>query len=96
MDESQSTVYLQRCRHHIGEAIRCFRLGMEPLGNDNLMKFADHLLPLLAHSKNLYQQHDNQLLETVFAAQSRGDFAYLADLLQYEIPTSGIGDLLYG
>jgi len=96
MDESALTVNAQHCRHYISEAIRCFRLGMEPLGNDNLVKFADYLLPLLGSNANLYGASDNQLLESIFAAQTRGDFAYLADLLQYEIPLSGIGDLLYG
>jgi len=96
MDESQVTMNVQHCRHHISEAIRCFRLGMEALGNDNLVKFADYLLPLLGNSQHLYKERDNKLLDSIFAAQSRGDFAYLADLLQYEIPVSGIGDLLYG
>ena len=63
-----------------------FRLGMDAKANDTFAKFMDSLaqqLPSLPSHVDVNSL--NHYLNQMFLAQSRADYLYLADLLEYEI-----------
>lgn len=82
------------CGEHLREAVIAFRLGIEGQGSDRLAKFIDCLLPMLQGATSGLGATETALLEALFAAQSRGDFLYVADLLEFELPNSGFGAFL--
>lgn len=79
------------CGQYLREAVFAFRLGIEGQGGDRLAKFIDCLLPLLQGASSPLSQNEVALLDAVLAAQGRGDFLYVADLLEFELPRSGFG-----
>ena len=69
-------------------AIRSFRLGLEAQANSDLVKLIDVLAPYMEANATKMGKVEVELLNEIFAAQSRGDVLYLADLLEYEFPKS--------
>lgn len=70
---------------YLNNAGRAFRLGMEATGSENLTQFIDALQDVL---KTLPPEKIPQLsaaLNESLTAQSRRDYSYLADLLEYQI-----------
>ena len=67
-------------------AARSFRLGMEAQGNAAFVAFVDALLPELARpARAALAAALAPLLPEVVAAQKRGDFLRVADLLEHEL-----------
>lgn len=63
-----------------------FRLGMDAKANDTFARFVDALSQQLPQiSSSIDVTHLNMKLNQLFQAQSRADYLYLADLLEYEI-----------
>ena len=63
-----------------------FRLGMDAKANDRFARFMDLLAQELSSmSEGVDANTLNLLLNEMFLAQSRTDYLYLADLLEYEI-----------
>jgi len=62
-----------------------FRLGMEGQGSENLIKLIDLLTPLVQDSDSPHREQMNTVLAELFAAQSRKDYIYVADLLEYQL-----------
>jgi hypothetical protein len=62
-----------------------FRLGMEAQASEGLVALIDALPQMLEAGSGINPTRLNSLLATMFAAQSRRDYLYLADLLQYEL-----------
>ncbi|WP_305046886.1 hypothetical protein [Geoalkalibacter sp.] len=74
---------LEVCRTHLKSAVLGFRLGMEGQANEDFVAFLD----AFARVCQQYPPHRivqlNAVLEKIFQAQSRKDYLYLADLLEY-------------
>lgn len=82
------------CDDSLHEAIACFRLGMDSQGSAALVKFIDCLAPSLEANAGTLTAEDTGLLSGLFEAQSRQDYLYVADLLEYVLPKSGLADCL--
>lgn len=68
------------------EAARQLRLGMEAAGSAALVTLIDELLKVMAApSKSPLSPKDLPILKELIAGQQRGDFLYVADLLEYEM-----------
>lgn len=63
-----------------------FRLGAEAQGSEGLVALIDGLPALLEQVPGDATACLNQVLSAMLAAQSRKDYLYLADLLEYELP----------
>jgi len=70
---------------HIKTASISFRLGMEAMGSENLARFIDGLSPVLQTLPQGVVQRLAAILNESLASQSRKDYSYLADLLEYQI-----------
>ncbi len=81
----------KKCDIYRVEAVEAFRLGMESRGNDSLMRLMDCLEPLLAKNSAALGKNEEELLNLVVAAQQRGDYIFVADLLEYMLPNSALG-----
>ena len=67
-------------------AVRQFRLGMDGGGSATLVEFIDQLLKSMAHPETApIGPRALPLLKEIIAGQQRGDFLYVADILEYEI-----------
>ena len=69
-----------------------FRLGMEAQASEGLVALIDALPQVLADCSEIDTARLNLILATMLAAQSRKDYIYLADLLQYELASQFNGD----
>lgn len=72
-------------RDPLTSAAALFRLGMEAQASENLVKFIDAFLPMLASSAPKQIGQLTALLNDIVAAQSRKDYLRVADLLEYKI-----------
>ena len=82
-------------REQLHAAARLFRLGQEGAGSDIMVTFTDLLAQRLADGT--LQANPPQLLPLLIselvAGQERGDFLWVADLLEYELsPLLGTPD----
>jgi hypothetical protein len=75
------------------EAVEAFRLGMEGKGSDALMRLMDCLAPVLEANGDLLGSNEVELLNHIVAAQQRGDYIFVADLLEHVFPGSVLGSL---
>ena len=82
MNEQASNVIGQE---HLDSTILALRLGMEGMAGEGLTRFIDALTLRLSEVSPETMQRLNPLLGETLAAQVRGDFPHMADLLQYEI-----------
>jgi hypothetical protein len=82
MNEQASNIIGQE---HLDSAILALRLGMEGIAGEGLTRFIDALTLRLSEVSPARMQQLNPLLGETLAAQVRGDFPRMADLLQYEI-----------
>jgi hypothetical protein len=62
-----------------------FRLGMEGMASEDLIKVIDLLAPLVQDPAWLNRENRNRILGKLLEAQSRNDYLRAADLLEYEI-----------
>jgi hypothetical protein len=69
----------------LAKAVRAFRLGMEAEGNEALVVLIDALAADLSKALVAPDQGLPGLLEEILAAQARGDFLCVADLLEHEL-----------
>lgn len=74
---------LEDCRKYLNSAILGFRLGMEGQANEDFVGFLDAFERLFAHYPAQKIVRLNGVLESIFQAQARKDYLYLADLLEY-------------
>jgi len=75
------------------EAITAYRLGREAEGSDALVKYVDAIAPLLERSGLLLGADEAVLLQEVMAAQQRGDYLFVGDLLEYLLPATALGGI---
>ncbi len=74
------------CLQRLGSAARAFRVGMEAQANEEFVSFVDLVIPLLGRPSHAEAALElAPVLPEVVAAQQRGDFLRVADLLEYEI-----------
>ncbi len=73
------------------EAIEAFRLGMEGKGSDAMMRLMDCMAPLLENNAAHLGADEAELLNLIADAQQRGDYIFVADLLEYMVPDSALG-----
>ncbi len=73
------------CQEALRVAARSFRLGMEGQASNDLVAFVDNFMPLLKSFGELDVGRVTSLLGELLSAQSRKDYLYVADLLEYEI-----------
>ncbi len=69
----------------LAKAVRAFRLGMEAEGNEALIALIDALAADLSKALAAPDHELAGLLERILAAQARGDFLCVADLLEHEL-----------
>lgn len=62
-----------------------FRLGMEGLASENLIKVIDLLAPLVQDPSWPNREEMNGVLAELLDAQSRKDYLRAADLLEYRL-----------
>lgn len=76
----------------LNQAITFFRIGQEGAGCDALVQFIDRFSELLMSRQVVIDlMRFQEILQTSVAAQERGDFLWVADLLQYELkPLCGL------
>jgi len=67
------------------EAIELLRMGMEGEGNARLVQFLDGFLANSDEASLLTGAKLLIVLQKIVEAQSRGDFLWVADLLEYEV-----------
>jgi hypothetical protein len=67
------------------ELVRAFRLGMEGDGNAALARFVDGLVALFASAPPAADDPLLPLLSEILAAQERGDYLGVADLIQHRL-----------
>lgn len=77
----------EQLHHLIMSTAMSFRLGMEAQASEGLVALIDALPQALQAGSGVDAARLNQLLSTMLAAQSRRDYLYLADQLQYEVAT---------
>lgn len=82
------------CDIYRTEAIESFRLGMEGKGSDAMMRLMDCITPLLKINSSHLGTDETALLNLIIDAQQRGDYIFVADLLEYMIPDSALGLLI--
>ena len=75
------------------EAVEAFRLGKENQGSDALVKFMDCLASFLEDNSTLLGRDEEELLGEIIAAQHRGDYIFVADLLEYILPNTALGSV---
>ena len=68
----------------IGRAVRGYRLGMEGEGSRAMVEVIDGIMKNV-ESGALKSQDLVSQLQRVMQAQARGDYLYVADVLEYEI-----------
>jgi len=69
----------------IKSVVGAFRFGMEAQGGEGLIAIIDSLPSLIVERKELALEMLNALLTEILSSQSRKDFLFLADLLEYEL-----------
>jgi len=79
------------CLEALKAAASAFRLGIEAQASENLVEFIDLLTPLVQNPIYPYREEMNTVLAELLAAQSRKDYLYVADLLEYELAKCLIG-----
>ncbi len=72
------------------EAVEAFRLGMEGKGSDAMMRLMDCMTPLLESNVTHLGANEMELLNLIAEAQQRGDYIFVADLLEYMVPDSAL------
>jgi hypothetical protein len=73
------------CTEALGSAAIAFRLGMEGQASKEFVRFVDSLLQRLQSFPRPNLNELSTFLNELFAAQSRKDYLYIADLLEIEI-----------
>lgn len=86
MSESHSECYLLRI-----EAITAFRLGREGEGSDALVRYIDAIAPFLNQGAARLGADEAALLNEIIHAQQRGNYLFVADLLEYLLPQTALG-----
>lgn len=66
-------------------AVVAFRLGREAQGSEKLVAIVDLLPGLVSNVPSTALPRLNGMFSAMLAAQSRRDFLFLADLLEYEL-----------
>jgi hypothetical protein len=79
------------CLEALKAAAAAFRLGMEGQASENLVELIGLLTPLLQNPTYPHREKMNKMLAELLAAQSRKDYLYAADLLEYELPKWLVG-----
>ena len=80
------------CSHwrifHGFATVKAFRLGQESQGGGATVNFMDCLASLLEANSKMFAQDEVEFLDEIFAAQQRGDYIFVADLLGYIFPNT--------
>ena len=84
----------ESCNQQRLKAIISFRVGMEGKGSAALVDFIDCLAPEMENNSSLVGAEEANLFEQIFSAQQRGDYIFLADLLEYVLPNTKLGPLM--
>jgi hypothetical protein len=82
------------CQDYISEVIESFRLGREGQGSAVLTKLIDEFIPRMEQYAAELTENDVALFDTMFTAQQRGDYLFVADILEYLLPTSTLGKIV--
>jgi hypothetical protein len=70
----------------LDRAVRCFREGALAAGSDALVRFIDGFSRVVAGASNPRDRDVlARVLKALAEAQERGDFNYVADLLEFEL-----------
>ena len=77
-------------KENLREAISAFRLGIDAQGSAALVKFIDHLSRNMQENVSLFGEAESNVLTNIVEAQSRSDFIYVADLLEYVLPNTNL------
>ena len=73
------------CFEALKAAASAFRLGMEGQASEDFTECLDLLKPIIQDFEYAHLEAMNAVLVELFAAQSRKDYLYVADLLEYEL-----------
>jgi hypothetical protein len=84
----------EACSDYLSEVIESFRLGREGQGSTALAKVIDFMAPRMEQHAAELTQDDVALINEVLAAQERGDYLFVADILEYLLPTSILGKMI--
>lgn len=71
-----------------------FRLGLEARAHHQMVALMDAMLPFMEANVGKMGPPEVALIKQLLAAQGRGDFLYLADLLEYELPRTALAAML--
>lgn len=74
--------------------IEAYRTGRYAYANDSLSSFINNLPPFLAHMSNEDLSKISPLLKNIIDAQLKGDYVLLADILEFELTTTGLITLI--
>ena len=72
-------------RQALDRSAAAFRLGHDGEGNELLGQFIDGFLRVLPGMEQSSIARSQAILEPMLQAQQRGDYLFLADLLEYEL-----------
>ena len=82
------------CAQYRLDAIRYFRLGKEGQGSDAMIHFIDTLVPILNANPSQLGTEEARVMEQIVQAQQRGDFTFVADVLEHLLPRTRLAGLL--
>ena len=76
-----------------------FRIGAEGEGSRGLLEILSVIAATIETGKKTHidiKPEDLSLFNNIVQAQERGDFIYVADLLEYELPSSSFWQVISG
>ena len=82
------------CNRYLENIINSFRLGREAQGSAAMVEFIDCLTPKMTKFASDLSQDDIAIVNELISAQSRCDFLYIADILEYILPSSNLVKLV--
>lgn len=74
-------------QERLNSATHAFRIGMDNLGNENLVALIDCIGNELAGIAPQHLEEFQKMLAEILAAQTRKDYLFVADLLEFEVKT---------
>ncbi len=75
------------------QTIRAFRLGLDGQANSMMVEFIDRVASVMESGTLPMGPAEAQLIDDIFQAQSRQDYLFLADILEYKLPQTRFGSV---
>lgn len=88
---------MNNLKNTVNKTSELFRIGAEGEGSRGVLEILNAITSVLGGNsvqETIIEKEDLVLLNTIAAAQQRGDFLHVADLLEYELPRSALWKII--